>query len=341
MITLSILSLYTFIRPLAITKVVEKPTLQSFTSLLRYADTLNCPCSSISNRYSTFVKIQPSFHAVSDRGCSVMEANTFHTIERTFCLQMCSSAFITKEWRENLTRTLDISLIASTDYRQFISAHFGLLASLCQLSIATTNDAVIAFLTSSFTSANLLRESVFTSLIQQLIDQALQSTSVASMRMLTMQRVLMRRNAIITKYGTNWNYNVTRPYLFNESHSWFPVDSLSVDYPDGCSCGRTASSCTAQATFLNQSNGQAIEVKGFKRGCLPSESLFASTFECLYDVACVQIIAEQMHMDEVSICASEILTFVYFRTHLFLIRLNQVVDIRSTARSSRSLNDGS
>ena len=52
----------------------------------------------------------------------------------------------------------------------------------------------------------------------------------------------------------------------SERHSWFPVDSLSVDYPDGCSCGRTASSCTAPATFLNQSNGRAIEVKGFKRG---------------------------------------------------------------------------
>jgi hypothetical protein len=198
------------------------------------------------------------------------------------------------------------------DYRQFIFAHFGLLASLCELSIANINDALAAFLSSSFTSANLFRESVFTSLIQQLIDQALQSTSVTSIRMLTLQRIMMRGNAIITTYGTNWNYNVTLPYLLSERHRFFPVDSLSADYPDGCSCGFTASSCTAQATFLNQSNGRAIEVKGFKRGCLPSESLFASTLECLYDVACIGTIAEQMHMNEVSVSASRILTFFRF-----------------------------
>ena len=216
-LTLSILSLYTFIRPLAITKVVEKPTLQSFTSLLRYADTLNCPCSSISNRYSTFVKIQPSFHAVSDRGCSVMEANIFHTIERTFCLQMCSSAFITKEWRENQIRTLDISLITSTDYRQFIFAHFGLLASLCQLSLTTTKrySHSLFFPRHSLVRVYFVNQS-FTSLVQQLIDQALQSTSVTSIRILTLQRVLMRRKCY---HNDIWNQLELQCHS-SLSHEW-------------------------------------------------------------------------------------------------------------------------
>ena len=245
-------------------------------------------------------------------------------------LQLCSSAFVTSEWRESLIRIFDISLTPPEDYRRFIPAHFGLLARLCELSITTIRDTIVAFLSSSFISANLFSESIFTRLIQKSIEQVLQSAPLASSRIITLQRVLMKGNAIITSYGTNWNYNITRPYLLSERHDWFPVDSQFVTYPDGCSCGREMSSCTTQATFLNQSNGQAIEVKGFKRGCLPSESLFASTLECLHDVVCIRLITEHMNMDEVSLSLSRILSFSFtsfcFRKFQFLIHSHEVIN---------------
>ena len=60
-------------------------------------------------------------------------------------------------------------------------------------------------------------------------------------------------------------------------------------YDNNCSCALNAK-CTTQANFLDIKSSNIIPVKGLKMGCTPSESFLASTLECFYDQACINLI---------------------------------------------------
>jgi hypothetical protein len=64
-IGLSILALYTIVKPQVRTNTFDKPSLNVYNRLKRdYEDKLECPCSSIASTYNQFVKIEPVFHQV-------------------------------------------------------------------------------------------------------------------------------------------------------------------------------------------------------------------------------------------------------------------------------------
>jgi hypothetical protein len=203
---------------------------------------------------------------------------------------MCSSPFVSDQWRMNVTRNLvsDLSIYSTRDYRRFLSAHLQFLSGLCDLSIQSMTDSVEQFLASFFVTAQLLPQGVFYERINLLIDQSKSNAPVTFTRLLSILRTTNHGNAIISAYGTNYQY--IDP-LYNVSDP--QVQTQTVSYDDGCSCALNAN-CTTQAGFVTSNSTEILPIKGLKIGCTPSESFLASTLECFYDISCINLIQQQM-----------------------------------------------
>jgi hypothetical protein len=108
-------------------------------------------------------------------------------------------------------------------------------------------------------------------------------------RLLFLLRATNHGNAIISAYATNFKYIF--PW-YNLSAS--PALSQAVIYDDGCSCALNAS-CTTQAGFIKTNSSELLPIRGLKMGCTPSDSFIASTLECFYDSACINLIQENIN----------------------------------------------
>jgi hypothetical protein len=114
------------------------------------------------------------------------------------------------------------------------------------------------------------------------------NTPITLVRLLTLIRNVNHGNAIISTYQSNFNYNITWDF----AEFWMPTEAIIYD--DNCSCGMY-SNCTTQATFIDTDSSEVISVNGLKVGCLPSEALRASTLECFYDSACIDLIQQSIN----------------------------------------------
>ncbi len=142
--------------------------------------------------------------------------------------------------------------------------------------------------TSLFITAKLVSKEAFCARLDSLIEQTKSNTPSTFARLLFLIRSINHGNAIISTYATNYEYIIPWPWD-TVYGSYAPTQALIYD--DNCSCGLYPN-CTTQANFIRINSTQAIPIKGFKIGCTPSESFLASTLECLYDSACINLIQE-------------------------------------------------
>ncbi len=193
--------------------------------------------------------------------------------------------------RINLTANLypDLSIYEQRDYRRFLSAHLQFLQGLCELSIESVNNSINQLLTSLFITAQLLSEKDFNDRIVLLIEQSKSKAPITITRLLYLILRINQANAVISEYGTNFEYIV--PWQENTLYYYDYVPTQAIIYDDGCSCG-LYSNCTTQANFIKSNSSQKIPIKGLKMGCTPSESFRASTLECFYDQTCLDIIQQ-------------------------------------------------
>lgn len=168
-----------------------------------------------------------------------------------------------------------------TDYRRFLSAHLLFLNRLCQLSIQSVNYFVNQFLSSALITNELLSKSSF----QRQVDFILRQNQANAPSMLNRLFFLLRStshgNAIISMYGTNFEY-----FQSSQIVSSSRLESRALIYDDNCSCDLNTS-CITQATYTSKKRNQIVSLIGLKIGCTPSESLFASTLECFYNWSCI------------------------------------------------------
>ncbi|CAF3831351.1 unnamed protein product, partial [Adineta steineri] len=180
-----ILTLYTAIQPQTLTKSFATPSLTFYKNLMNdHNDKLECPCSLISSPYDRYVEIQPIFH------------------------QICSSGFISNEWRLNITANLasDLSPYSQKDYRRFLSTHLHFLGGLCQLSIQTVNQSIQQSLSSLMITKQLLSEENFILHINSMINEAKSNAPSTFIRLLSLLQATNHGNAIVSVYGTNYQY---------------------------------------------------------------------------------------------------------------------------------------
>ncbi|CAF1079605.1 unnamed protein product [Adineta ricciae] len=268
----AILIFYMIIRTHNLTKTLDQPTFASYERLQQlYGNKLKCSCSQIASPYSAYVEIQPVFHPI------------------------CSSTFVSNEWRDNLTNDFaaNLSIYAQNDYRRFLSAHIQYLQGLCHLSQQTVHNAINELLISLLVTVELLSNEEFHHRVDTLIKQSETNAPILFSRFLFMIRTVNHGNAFMTTYGTNFRYLA----LLN-SPSWSYAYTEAMIYDDNCSCG-LFSNCTTQATFIESS--KVIPVQGLKIGCLPSESFRLSTLECFYNQSCLDLLHQFTNSQNLSI----------------------------------------
>ena len=156
---------------------------------------------------------------------------------------------------------------------------------MCELSTKSVNNSINQLLSSLFITAQLLSEKDFNGRIASLIEQTRSTAPITVTRLLYLIRRINQANAVISNYGTNFEY-IYDWYGMKESYY---APTQAVIYDDGCSCGLN-SNCTTQASFVELNSSRNIPIKGLKMGCMPSESFRASTLECFYDQTCLDLI---------------------------------------------------
>ncbi|CAF4171623.1 unnamed protein product, partial [Adineta steineri] len=267
-----ILSLQTLVQPEVLTKTYTKPSLETYEYLLEnHGDTVHCPCSITSSTYGKYIKIEAIFH------------------------QVCSSQFISSEWRINITTGLlsNLSNYDRRDYRRFLSAHLQYLAGLCDLSNQSVNAFIQQFLSSLFVTIELLPQSILNTQMEALIEENKSDASVMLLRYLSLHRDINHGNAIISSYGTNYEYLVPERSSENRIIAYV-MRTQGIVYDNNCSCALNAS-CTIPANFIQTNSSETIPIQGLRMGCTPTESFFASTLECFYNLSCINLIYEHIN----------------------------------------------
>ncbi|UJR29678.1 hypothetical protein I4U23_017226 [Adineta vaga] len=267
-IGVGILTVYSVIQPETMMKTFNKPSFSLYNDLQRnYGNNLECPCSLIASTYDNYVTIQSRLH------------------------QICSSTFISNEWRNNLTMNLisNLSIYDLKDYRRFLSAHLQYLTGLCELVNKSVNTSIHQLLSSLFITTKLQTEIVFHTRINSLIEQSKSNAPKIFSRLFDLVRSINHGNRIVSTYGTNFDYIAP----FNEIDDYFAY-TYDMIYDNNCSC-TLYQNCTSQANFIKINSSEMFLIKGLKIGCTPSESFHASTLECFYDSLCINSIEQYMN----------------------------------------------
>ena len=236
-------------------------------------------------------------------------------------LQICSSPFVDDEWRINLTQSFIIHLktYALTDYRRFVSAHLLFLNKLCRLSDQSVNHFVNQFLSSLIITHHLLSKVAFDRQIDGALEQEQTTAPAMLIRLLFLLQSTSHTNAIVSTYGTNFEYLNPRLETFMNL-----LSGTAVTYDNNCSCGLN-SNCTIPASYMPSNGNGRIELKGLKMGCTPSQSFLASTLECFYNASCIHTL---LHMSNDTDSALSVLTPSALQTNASRFPVdNQVSDL--------------
>ena len=108
----------------------------------------------------------------------------------------------------NITAGLapDLSVYDVRDYRRFLSAHLQFLTGLCNLSMQSVNDSIRQFLSSLFITTQLQSPTDFHIHIDSLVEQSKSNAPATFVRLLFLLRATNHGNAIVSTYGTNFEY---------------------------------------------------------------------------------------------------------------------------------------
>ena len=152
----------------------------------------------------------------------------------------------------------------------------------------SVNSTIEQFLSSLFITAQLLSIDEFDTRLSSLINQSQSNAPITLSRLLSLTRLINHGNAIISNYGTNFEYVFASP-----DTSLTVAETQALTYDDECSCG-LLSNCTSEARFIHTN----VSLNGLKIGCTASEAFRRSTLECFYDQSCLDLLQENIDVVE-------------------------------------------
>jgi len=240
------------------TITIDNPHKEQLDELLLNAD---CPCSRISISYGEFISLKPVLH------------------------QVCDSEFVTDRWIKALFSDSNATYYYFKDFRTFGSAQFQALAAFCRLSESYLDQSIDSFKKSTFISSQSLSKSNFEREINSSIAQFRETVPRTFATQLELIRRITTSNRLISGLQTS--------YIFIQSYA----QPVTYDRTDGtyCSCSLDFR-CTSDAVFNSIFDAQTqydyvyhnnTPLRGIKSGCLPVNSILASTLECFYNQTCV------------------------------------------------------
>ncbi|CAF3511919.1 unnamed protein product [Adineta steineri] len=128
-----IILLFTSLSTQTATVTIPNPSLSTYKNLqMLYSATLNCPCSTKTISYRSFVSLSPVLH------------------------QVCSSGFVTDDWVVLFKQSTNIE--SPNDWRNRAGAQFQLLSDFCRLANKTIDDSVDRFLKKFFIASTVFNE---------------------------------------------------------------------------------------------------------------------------------------------------------------------------------------
>ncbi|UJR17463.1 hypothetical protein I4U23_004358 [Adineta vaga] len=246
-----------------------------------HIETLSCPCSTITIPHKNFVSNTIAFHS------------------------LCSSIFINKSWIEALY-FINASEYSVSDFRTTAKSQFQLLADLCSISNDTVSQNQIDFDNDEFLTIHLLPEERLRMELNATINLIKNSISTQIISFLNYIRVYVRGNYMVSALNTNLilgSYYDINQYTIHQLETQYTEDTtIFVTTPETLKCG--IQNPITPASFLSRSGVLGIfifagwskpitnstYVKGFFTGCTPLEALLPSTLDCLYDIACIQLL---------------------------------------------------
>ncbi|CAF4776502.1 unnamed protein product [Rotaria sp. Silwood1] len=249
---------------------VENPSEDQFKNLP--SDT-HCPCSHISLSNGEFISIQTRFH------------------------QICSSDFISDRWIKTINFGLNTTYFSAYDFRTEGSAIFQSLESFCRLSKGYAIQSIDSFNKDLFISQEVLKESVFQSQINAIIQQFELSSPIEFSTQVVLIRKMIAGNRFLSALQTNymqwymlWQNNVTLIVIHNRLF-------LDPQASSSCSC-RVHIDCNMELMIFNQFGQSGIEyfppddkilmkIPGMSHSCLPVNTILLSTLECFYNQTCL------------------------------------------------------
>lgn len=270
LISLYILSLFTFLSNRTIHETVMEPTQQQYEYLVgKYSETLQCPCSVVSIPYEDFLQTTPIYH------------------------QICSSDFIQSWWYQSMIPANITDIQVGFEY--VASSYFHSLKLFCDIANITVNNALRQFASTFFVNSQPMPSHSFSSQAIATLDgylnmiQAdfLYSVSMVNAIILAEQYVSksMRSTVLQKQYDPvleNLQSGQTRIYAI-------PVTDYNVKRL--CSCAYDSECNDGSRAIIDGSDiilNAYTDLPGISAACFTTTSILKSSLYCWYDSNCIR-----------------------------------------------------
>ena len=259
LISVSMLTLYTSLLIRDYRGTVAEPIESQYLQLSElYPHSLSCPCTSLSNNYSTFLTIQCEYHHV------------------------CSSDLVSSSWMTYVGDVYGVVIDNPTAYSLNADIQFYVLMKFCQHTRQIIDDALKDFLQTQFVSSSVIPRSLFEYQMFSIIENWNKTTLNRYVQTLELIRGTTQGNQLTNGFS-NMAYNT-------DDNSRETTIKAMVYGNCSCSFSRLCRSPVGIAPY-NQSvsfNAELLSrLSTFFVGCYPIEALLASTLECFYHQSCM------------------------------------------------------
>ncbi|CAF1195281.1 unnamed protein product [Adineta steineri] len=242
----------------------------------KYKETLSCPCSATSISYKDFVSNTIKLHPV------------------------CSSRFVSQEWIHALYLS-NASRYRVSDFRATASSQFEILSSFCSLAQDIVNHTENDVSSNEFVTIYLLPDIHVQHEVNAIVESFKNSASARMIMFLEYFRSTIRGNYLISALNTNLIVTLV-PHFIADQYSYIYSTAYTHASGNRLNCGEHNPMIAATLnSVINESEPvferfnfeylpDSTNVSGFFAGCTPLEALLQSTFDCLYEIECLQLL---------------------------------------------------
>jgi hypothetical protein len=155
------------------------------------------------------------------------------------------------------------------------------------LARESVRSSVRSFLVATMFSNRLITRRQFDEEINDILNRFQHTTVVAFGRSLDLMRLLIHVNAIMAFPIFNWKI-LSDEQRHGQDCAFFNQPAISTDEQSNqsCSCA-TSRTCNVPAFLLSTNGTVKYKYPGFVYGCQLPESVFLSSWSCLYSSACI------------------------------------------------------
>ena len=251
---------------LTTTHQVEDPTYEQFIHLQSNAlvnSSLSCPCSIMTTTYADLIRVNYTLHPV------------------------CASTFVNSTWISTVAHHLNLD---AADFRSIAAKYFNGLSSYCQVAYKYIQHSFITFNSTSFIAARALSGEIFEAQLEAIVETFISSVTRSFSHNLALMSNTTQNNQLVSNDQTNSYFEASGGYPFY-SVGIYPFD---ISTPFGrCHCLSTAQ-CLAPMTIYSPDYSHGLIplliIPGFSGACLLNDGIRHSTFVCLFNQSCVDVL---------------------------------------------------